>query len=110
MSVGVSSHGERVSAEVLLLDLDHTLFDPASIPRAVVEPVFEDLRATNRRIRGISEEALEASIAEFMGSPISLLAEKYGWPEELRDACWRSASAVTLPGSLPSTSPCARSS
>jgi putative hydrolase of the HAD superfamily len=85
---------------VLLLDLDHTLFDPATIPRAVAEPVFAVLRETNRRIGGIPEEALEASIREFAGSPITLLAEKYGWPDVLRDACWASAAAVTLPATL----------
>ena len=84
----------------LLLDLDHTLFDPGTLPREVVEPVFATLRETYRRIGGLSEEALEASIREVIDNPITLLAQKYGWPDALRDACWAAAAAVTLPATL----------
>jgi len=86
--------------EALLLDLDHTLFDPAAIPVDVVEPVLVRLRETNRRIGGIDDEALEASIRDFTGTPISLLAERYRWPGPLLSACWEAAAAVTLPPML----------
>lgn len=90
-----------MSASALLLDLDHTLFDPESIPREVMEPVFAELRSAHRRIGGISGEALEASIPELMGSPVTLVARKHGWPEELRRACLEASAGVVLPDRLP---------
>lgn len=89
------------SVAALLLDLDHTLFDPESIPRATMEPVFTELRLAHRRIGGVSEEALEASIPELMGSPITLVARKYGWPDPLRRACLEASARVVLPDHLP---------
>lgn len=90
-----------MSVRLLLLDLDHTLFDPESIPVGVMEPVFEDLREANRRMRAVPEEVLETSILELMGSPITLVARKYGWPDALRRACFASSATVVLPETLP---------
>ncbi|MDP2957015.1 MAG: HAD family hydrolase [Longimicrobiales bacterium] len=90
-----------MSVEALFLDLDHTLFDPEAIPRSVAESVFAELREANRRMRGISEGALESSILELMGSPITLVAQKYGWPDSLRQACLEASALVVLPDVLP---------
>jgi FMN phosphatase YigB (HAD superfamily) len=90
-----------MSAAALLLDLDHTLFDPESIPRAVMEPVFAELRVAHARIGGVSREALESSIPELMGTPITRVARKYGWPDELRRACLEASACAVLPDHLP---------
>jgi FMN phosphatase YigB (HAD superfamily) len=90
-----------MNATVLLLDLDHTLFDPACIPREVMEPFFAELRSAHARIGGVSREVLESSIPELMGSPITLVARKYGWPDELRRACIEASAGVVLPDHLP---------
>lgn len=90
-----------MTIEALLLDLDHTLFDPESIPVSVMESVFADLREVNRRMDGVSEEVLEASILELMGTPITLVARKHGWPDALRQACFESSARVVLPEVLP---------
>lgn len=90
-----------MGVEALLLDLDHTLFDPEAIPRSVAESVFAELREINGRMRGVSEEALESSILELMGSPITLVAQRYGWPDALRQACLEASSCVVLPDVLP---------
>ncbi len=88
-------------AAALLLDLDHTLFDPESIPRAVMEPVFAELRLAHARIGGVSREILESSIPELMGSPITLVARTHGWPDELRRACLEASALAVLPERLP---------
>ncbi len=85
----------------LLLDLDHTLFDPESIPTSVMEPAFAKLRAAHARIGGVSREVLEASILELMGSPITLVARKHGWPDELRRAALEASGSAVLPDHLP---------
>jgi putative hydrolase of the HAD superfamily len=89
----------RTSA--LLLDLDHTLFDPESIPKSVMEPAFAQLRAAHARIGGVSREVLEASILELMGSPITLVARKHGWPDALRRAALEASGSAVLPDRLP---------
>ena len=88
-------------ATALLLDLDHTLFDPASIPREAMEPFFGELRSIHARIGGVSREVLESSIPELMGSPITWVARKYGWPEDLLRACLEASANVVLPEHLP---------
>jgi FMN phosphatase YigB (HAD superfamily) len=85
----------------LLLDLDHTLFDPESIPVSVMEPAFALIRSAHARIGGVSREVLEASILELMGSPITLVAARYGWPEELRRAALEASATAVLPERLP---------
>jgi FMN phosphatase YigB (HAD superfamily) len=85
----------------LLLDLDHTLFDPESIPTTVMEPAFARLRAAHARIGGVSREVLEASILELMGSPITLVARKHGWPDALRRSALEASGAAVLPDHLP---------
>jgi len=90
-----------MSASTLLLDLDHTLFDPESIPTSVMEPMFERLRAAHARIGGVSKEVLEASILELMGSPITLVARKHGWPDELRRSALEASGSAVLPDHLP---------
>ena len=90
-----------MSASALLLDLDHTLFDPESIPTTVMEPAFAQLRAAHARIGGISKEVLEASILEIMGSPITLVARKHGWPDELRRSALEASGSAVLPDHLP---------
>ncbi|GMV06231.1 MAG: hypothetical protein AMXMBFR53_25070 [Gemmatimonadota bacterium] len=92
-----------MSADVnlLILDLDHTLFDPETIPRGVMEPAFDRVREAHRQVGGLSREALEASIAELMGAPISLVAAKYGWPDSVRQVCLEATAEATLPSALP---------
>lgn len=87
--------------QALLLDLDHTLFDPETIPRSVMEPVFAELREINRRMRAVSEHDLESAIPELMGSPITLVAREHGWPGAFRQACLEASASVVLPASLP---------
>jgi len=90
-----------MSTSALLLDLDHTLYDPESIPASVMEPAFELIRAAHARIGGVSREVLEASIPELMGSPITLVARKHGWPDELRRAALEASASAVLPERLP---------
>ena len=90
-----------MSVQALLLDLDHTLFDPEAIPRSVMEPVFAELRRINRRMRAVSEHELESAIPELMGSPITLVAREHRWPDAFRQACLAASAAVVLPDSLP---------
>ncbi len=90
-----------MSTTALLLDLDHTLFDPESIPTAVMERAFDELRAAHARIGGVSREVLEVSILELMGSPITLVARKHGWPDELRRAALEASGSAVLPDHLP---------
>lgn len=87
--------------QLLILDLDHTLFDPESIPRSVMEPVFDEVREARARVGGISLERLEESLAELMGAPISLVATRYGWPDLLRSTCLEASARATLPAALP---------
>lgn len=93
--------GTLSATDLLLLDLDHTLFDPESIPRSVMEPVFARLWAENRRRDGVGEAVLEASIDRLMGTPISQVAQEHGWPEWLRRLCLEESATVTLPPTLP---------
>ncbi len=90
-----------MTAELLLLDLDHTLFDPETIPRSAMEPVFHAIREANRRMRAVDEKALERLMSELMGSPITLVAREHGWPEELRRAGLEASASVALPDRLP---------
>lgn len=90
-----------MTTSVLLLDLDHTLFDPETIPLSVMEPAFGELRKANRRMGAVGDETLEASILELMGSPITLVARKYGWPDPLRDLCLELTASSVLPDVLP---------
>lgn len=90
-----------MSTSALLLDLDHTLFDPESIPVSVMEPAFQRIREAHARIGGVSREVLEASIPELMGSPITLVARKHGWPDELRRAALEASASAVLPERLP---------
>jgi putative hydrolase of the HAD superfamily len=96
---------DPMPTSALLLDLDHTLFDPESIPESVMEPAWAQLRAAHARIGGVSREVLEASILELMGSPmgspITLVARKHGWPDELRRAALEASGSAVLPGHLP---------
>ncbi|MHB1192138.1 MAG: HAD family hydrolase [Longimicrobiales bacterium] len=92
---------DTMPTSALLLDLDHTLFDPESIPTSVMEPAWAQLRAAHARIGGVSREVLEASILELMGSPITLVARKHGWPDELRRAALEASGSAVLPGHLP---------
>lgn len=89
-----------MSASALLLDLDHTLFDPESIPVSVMEPAFELIREAHGRIGGVSREVLEASILELMGAPITLVARKHGWPDALRRAALEASGTAVLPAHL----------
>lgn len=90
-----------MTTDVLILDLDHTLFDPESIPVAVMEPVFAAVRDANRRWGGVEEEVLERSLPELMGAPITLVAKRYGWPDALRRLCLEASASVVLPATLP---------
>lgn len=90
-----------MTTSLLLLDLDHTLFDPETIPLSVMEPAFGELRRANRRMGAVGDETLEASILELMGSPITLVARKYGWPDPLRDLCLELTASTVLPDVLP---------
>lgn len=90
-----------MSTSALLLDLDHTLFDPESIPVSVMEPAFGLIREAHARIGGVSREVLEASIPELMGSPITLVAHKHGWPDALRRAALEASATAVLPDRLP---------
>ncbi len=100
-SIGRRWADAAMRVTTLFLDLDHTLFDPASIPREVMEPFFAELRLAHARIGGVSRESLESSIPELMRSPITLVARRYGWPEELRRACLQASAGVVLPARLP---------
>lgn len=91
----------NTGTQLLILDLDHTLFDPESIPIEVMEPVFEEVRAAHARVGGISRERLEESLGELMGTPISLVATRYGWPDPLRSTCLEASARVALPPELP---------
>ncbi|NJD18392.1 MAG: hypothetical protein FIA95_03815, partial [Gemmatimonadetes bacterium] len=90
-----------MSTAALLLDLDHTLFDPESIPVSAMEPAFELIREAHARIGGVSRAVLEASILEFMGAPITLVARKHGWPDALRRAALEASATAVLPDGLP---------
>lgn len=86
--------------EALLLDLDHTLFDPETIPRSVMEPVFAQIREANSRMRGVSEDALEPALLELIGSPITIVARKHAWPDALRQASLEASASAVLPDVL----------
>ncbi len=90
-----------MSASALLLDLDHTLFDPESIPVSVMEPAFALIREAHGRIGGLSREVLETSLLELMGAPITLVARKHAWPDELRRAALEASASAVLPAHLP---------
>jgi FMN phosphatase YigB (HAD superfamily) len=94
--------GSQVTrVEALLLDLDHTLFDPATIPVEVMEPVFAAVRKANRGPGSIPDEAIEEALAELSREPVTAVAQKHGWPDPLREACMGAYARVVLPERLP---------
>jgi FMN phosphatase YigB (HAD superfamily) len=84
----------------LVLDLDHTLFDPHSLPSSVFEEFARRLHRANEALGAVPPEELERSIAELLDTSIDVVARRHGWPEALERACRRAAGSVSFPDEL----------
>ncbi|MEQ8331292.1 MAG: hypothetical protein RH859_12610 [Longimicrobiales bacterium] len=94
-------HLGRADSRTLILDLDGTLFDPTTIPREVLDPLFDELRRASPAEWGAVERRVDAAFEAIIHRPLLEVAEAFIWPRAFRDRAIRAAERLQLPETLP---------
>ena len=71
---------------LLLVDLDNTLFRTRSMPREVVRPAVDAVRAANVGPAALPAEAIDRFLHDCWQRPFDVAAREHGVPEALREA------------------------
>ena len=80
---------------ILIADLDNTLFDPRTIPAAIMAPVHAALRAANVGPDSVSPATLDAAIAQSGWQAFDWVAQQIALPDALVRA-WHDAHGRTV--------------
>jgi FMN phosphatase YigB (HAD superfamily) len=80
----------------LICDLDDTLFPARTIPRVVVQPVFDAVVAANRGPAAMDARTLERALAAAWTQPFDEVAAEFGLPRQLQRAWSRANASLQL--------------
>jgi FMN phosphatase YigB (HAD superfamily) len=86
--------------KALICDLDHTLFPTRSIPRSVVQPALDAVRAANRNGSHVSDAWLEEALEACWDLSFDEVARRYALPDPLCQAWADSAERLEANGPL----------
>ncbi|MBK1878967.1 hypothetical protein [Pelagicoccus mobilis] len=79
----------------LIFDLDDYLAPASTVGEKLYEPAFEAMREKNQG--ALSQSTLEQAFDDIGHHPLDWVAERYGFPEEVRDADSFVQSRIELP-------------
>jgi FMN phosphatase YigB (HAD superfamily) len=84
----------------LICDLDNTLFPARAIPRSVLQPALDAVRAVNRAGSLIPEDRLENALNACWELSFDEVARRYALPDQLCRAWSESAEQLEAPAQL----------
>lgn len=87
--------------DALICDLDNTLFSPRTIPREVLQPVFDAVLAANAGASRADPELLTRALEEGWKRPFDVVAEQYALPAWVLGVWSRANGSLEVQGPLP---------
>ncbi len=84
----------------LICDLDNTLFPTRAIPRSVLQPALDAVRAVNRAGSHVPESRLEEALEDCWDLSFDEVAQRYALPAPLCQAWAKSAERLEANGPL----------
>jgi FMN phosphatase YigB (HAD superfamily) len=87
-----------LTVKAIIFDLDNCLAPVGQMSRATIATLQDAIRESNRGT--LSEEQLEAALADCWRHSLDWVAETHGFSEQMREAGWRAGAQLEVTGRM----------